>query len=103
MTATNTTAMVLGYWVLTLFLVGTLWFIAVRLEAWRYKRARQRGHDRDWDNVRSAWLFEQNQDRYETLEIPFIDVDRVDTDVHDFNNIVERFYDYQEDHKHDVA
>lgn len=102
--AVNTTAMVLGYLVLFLLLAGIVWFVRVRLEAWRYKRYRARKHDLEWDNLRSAWIFDLHQDVVDTGEVeeqtPY-NLGRVDTDVLDFT--VDQIYDYQKEHRNDVA
>lgn len=92
--AANTTATVLGYLVLTLLVGGVGWFLSVRHDAWKYKRRRQRQHDIDWDNLRSAWIFDMHQDRVETKEQHTIA--RVDTDV--LNYTVEQIYDYQKEY-----
>lgn len=102
--AVNMTAMVLGYVVLFALVTGLVWFLLVRLDAWRYKRDRARQHDRDWDNLRSAWLLEQREAEYaEVIDLadriettPFIDVGRIDTDV--LNYTVDQIYDYQKEH-----
>lgn len=97
----NVTAQMLGYLVLFLLLAGLTWLISIRLEAWRYRLKRARRHDLEWDNLRSAWIFDQQQDRTDTVEAPVIDPSRVNTDVLDFT--VEQIYDYQKEHRNDVA
>lgn len=91
----NTTAMVLGYILLALFLAGVVWFAGTWAETWRYKRNRRRRQDREWDQVRSVWLDEMYTeerhaqmydlaDRIETEEHPKTvvnSIDRIDTEV----------------------
>lgn len=100
-TKVNDTALILGYLVLLSLLAGLIWFFAIRYEAWRYKRRRARKHDIDWDNLRSAWIFDLQQSRIDTAETPIINSNRVDTDVLDFT--VEQIYDYQKEYRNDVA
>jgi hypothetical protein len=54
--ALNITAMVLGYFVLALFVLFVSWLVGVWLDKWQYKKRRDRQHDIEWDNIRSKWL-----------------------------------------------
>lgn len=112
----NITAMVLGYILLMMFLAGAFWMAGNWAEGWRYKRARKRRHDHEWDEVRSVWLDEMQyephhaevydmSDRIETLEHPKIivdSVDRIDTDVMDYT--INQIVNYQKEHNpHDAS
>lgn len=101
LSVTNNAALVLGYLVLFLLLAGVAWLISVRLESWRYNRRRKRQHDIEWDNLRSAWIFDLRQDRTDTAEAPYVGSDRVNTDV--LNYTVDQIYDYQEEYRSDAS
>lgn len=109
----NTTAMVLGYILLALLLAAVFWMAGNWTENVHYRRQRKRRHDREWDEIRAAWLDEMHDirpgevydlsDRIETRPQSIIDsIDRLDTDVMDqtFDQIVN----YQKEHNpHDAS
>lgn len=95
----NTAALVLGYLVIFLLLAGVAWFLAVRHDAWRYARRRKRQHDIEWDNLRSAWIFDMH--RTDTIEAPAVKPDRITTDVLEFT--VDQIYDYQKEYRSDAS
>lgn len=90
-TALNTAALVLGYFVFCCLILATLWYAGAWYDEWAYRRSRRRKHDIEWDNLRAAWIFEQRKD----------DLERVDTDVLNFT--VEQIYDYQKELRNDAA
>jgi hypothetical protein len=96
--AVNTTAMVLGYILLALFLGVAFWILSARIDVWRYNRKRARQHDVEWDRVRSQWIFDQDrQHRTDTVEAAVVyQQDVVDTDV--IQHTVEQIYTYQKEH-----
>lgn len=91
LTAVNMTAQVLGYVVLSGLFLTLVWYIGVWIDEWTYRRSRRRQHDIEWDNLRSAWIFEQRKDEQ----------DRIHTDVLDFT--VEQIYDYQKEQYRDAS
>lgn len=99
----NIAAMVVGYIVLTLLIVGVLFLATLWHEKYRYQRYRKRKNDIEWDNVRSKWLDEYIPiQRVQTVDETVVSsVDRIDTAVLD--DVVEQIYDYQEDLYRDVS
>lgn len=81
----STAATVIGFIVLAMFLATFICMAGVWYDNWSYKRARQRKHDVEWDNVRSKWLdehitVERKSHRTDTLEHPVTRQDQIDTD-----------------------
>lgn len=109
----NTTAMVLGYILLVLFLAAVCWMAGNWIENVHYRRQRRRRHDREWDEIRAVWLdemYEAHQaelydlaDRIETRPQAIVDsVERFDTDV--MEQTFEQIVNYQKEHNpHDAS
>lgn len=82
----NTTAMVIGYPVLAIILILSVWFgarifraITKLFDEMKYERWKRRNEERDWDNIEASWVLQL--DEYSNEDYRPVQYNNYDTDV----------------------